>query len=177
MTARSRSAFTLVEILVVVTIVGILGALVVPSMLSAGTLGLQGAARLIVADIQYAQNEAVASQAVRGIEFDPVTNRYRMFDENNVTLDLEWMRTGGRADELNGDGVVVVPGWTVDFVNDNRFEGVDLIAANFNNTLRLQFDELGAPLGGSGNGAVILGNREHRITVEVDGFTGRVTVR
>lgn len=177
MHARSRSAFTLIEILVVVTIVGVAGALVVPSMLSAGTLGLQGAARLIVADIQYAQNEAVASQSVRGIEFDPVTNRYRMFDENNVTLDLSWMRTGGQADQLNAQGAVLLPGWTVDFVNDNRFEGIDLVAANFNNTLQLRFDELGAPIGGSSNGAVILQNSDYRITVEVDGFTGRVSVR
>ncbi len=172
-----RSAFTLIEVLVVVTIVGILGALVVPSMLSAGTLGLQGAARLVSADIQYAQNEAVASGAERGIEFDPVTNRYRMFDENNVTIDLAWMRTGGHADQLDAGGDVLIPGWTVDFTTDNRFEGVDLVAANFNGTFQVRFDEMGAPVGGTANGSVMLRNAEHRIVIEVDGFTGRVSIR
>ena len=142
-------------------------------MLSAGTLGLQGAARLVAADIQYAQDTAMASGAERGVEFDPVTNRYRMFDENDVTIDLAWMRTGGHADQLDAGGDVLVPGWTVDFTTDNRFEGVDLVAANFNNTFQVRFDEIAAPIGGTANGSVMLRNADHRITVEVDGFTRR----
>ena len=197
MTARParptrRRAFTLVEILIVVTIMGVAGALIVPSMLSAGTLGLQGAARLVVADIQYAQQEALAAGRERGIEFDPVTDRYRMFDENGRTIDLNWMRTGGRVDTLDGSGNVVERGWTVDFRTDNRFSSIDLVGARFEGRLdgsdvnpgnasatpaTLRFDASGTPTGGTRDGTVQLRHAENAITIVVDGFTGRVTLR
>ncbi|BAM03593.1 GspH/FimT family pseudopilin [Phycisphaera mikurensis] len=177
--AASRGGFTLIEILIVVLIVGIAGALVVPSMLSAGTIGLQGAARLIVADLQYAQNEAVASGAVRGIEFDPAANRYRMFDENDATIDLKWMRVGGRADTVPGDGT----GHTVDFSTDPRFKGFDLRRTRTDGLdpgqlpFRVTFDELGAPTSGSANAIIHIAFAENAYRIEVDGFTGRVTVQ
>ena len=178
MPARRRSAFTLIEILIVVVIIGVAGALVVPSMLSAGTLGLQGAARLIVSDIQYAQNEALASGAERAIVFDPARDRYRMVDENGVTLDLQWMRVGGKADVVPGDGT----GYTVNFPTDNRFRSFDLRrtrAAGDDSAalpLEIRFDELGAPMTGSANFEVFVRFDENSYAIEVDGFTGRVTV-
>ena len=171
MHARRRTAFTLIEILIVVVIIGVAGALVVPSMLSAGTLGLQGAARLVASDIQYAQNEALASGSVRGVTFYPAEERYRMTDEQDRTLDLTWMRTGGRADVAPGDG------HTVNFRTDNRFEGFDLQRADGGNTpIVLEFDELGAPMTGSQDVEILLAFGGTTFTVVVDGFTGRVSI-
>ena len=186
---RRRNGFTLVEVLVVVAIIAIAGAVVVPSMLSAGTLGLQGAARMIVADLQYAQNEALATGQVRGIEFDPAADSYRMFDENDATLDLTWMRVGGQPDAV-APGGRAVRGWTVNFQNDRRFTGVNLADANFegvdpdaaappdpDNLPRIEFDALGAPSGAIGNGTIQLRNAESAINISVDSFTGAVTIR
>ena len=185
-TARPRSGFTLIEILVVVAIIGIAGALVVPSMLSAGTLGLQGAARLVIADISYAQNEALASGRVRGIEFDPVTDRYRMFDERGVTIDLKWMRTGGSPATTGPDGNPV-PGWTVDFPNDSRFAGIEIAGANLPEEVdpdggdrplpRIRFDALGAPMGAIDDGTIQLRHAGNTVTISIDSFTGAVTVK
>ena len=60
--ATARRAFTLVELLIAVTVMGIAGALVIPSMSQVGALRGQTAVRTIVADITYAQSEALAHQ-------------------------------------------------------------------------------------------------------------------
>ena len=102
-----------------------------------------------------------------------------MFDESGRTIDLTWMRTGGQPDTLDGGGSVTATGYTVDFQTDPRFTGVDLAGANFNGTspIRLRFDPLGAPIGGTDNGTVLIRNADHSILITVDGFTGRVSVR
>lgn len=160
-TPPSPRAFTFVEVLIVVAIVGIAGALVVPQMLSAGTLGIQAAARMVVADILYAQNDAIAQQANRRVIFDPLGDSYRLADSDGTTLDIHWRSGGGSA------------GYSVNFAKDNRFQGVELVSAKFGDDATLEFDALGTPMDG---GTVELRFNGTRYEVKVAAFTGRVTV-
>ena len=47
-------AYTLIEVLIVVVIIGIAGAVVVPQLLAGNSMDAQAAARMVIADIVYA---------------------------------------------------------------------------------------------------------------------------
>ncbi len=157
--------YTLVEVLLVVAILGIVSAAVVPSMLSAGTMGVQAAARIIVADLLYAQNEAVAQQAQRGIVFDVSSNSYRLIDADGKTLSADWL-SGKASNDDKGN-------YIVDFTKDARFQGVTIVSAAFDEGQTVTYDALGSPSTG-GSIELRYGSAAYRIAVS--SFTGRVTV-
>lgn len=156
----TRRAYTLIEVLIVVAILGIVSAVVVPQMLSAGTLGVQAAARAVVADILFAQNDAIAAQAGRKVVFTPADNQYELRDADDVVLTAQW---------INGNP----NNFKIDFDEADRFQGVEIKSAAFAGTTVLEFDDLGAPING-GNVVVQYNSQEYRI--DVAPFTGRVTV-
>lgn len=157
---KFRGGYTLIEVLLVVSILGIVSAAVVPSMLTAGSMGVQAAARVIVADLLYAQNEAIAQQGTRKVVFDVANNSYRLTDEANATLTVSWIK--GSANN-----------YVVDFSNDRRFTGVTILAVDFNGGNVIDFDDLGTPSNG-GSITIQFDRRSYRI--DVASFTGRVTV-
>lgn len=144
----------------VVVIMGIVGAMVVPQMLHAGTLTIQAAARIIVADMLYAQNDAIAKQTGRRLVFSPAQNRYQLQDLGGTTLSVPW-KNGGTGN------------YVIDFTEDSRFQGVRIAAADFSGTSTLTFDALGAPMTG---GTVDLVYKDSLYRVTIAAFTGRVTV-
>ena len=157
---RHHTGYTLVEVLIVVTILGVASALVVPHMLAAGTLGVQAAARIIVADMLYAQNDAIAQQRNRSVVFDTVGESYELQDENGDVLSVAWK--SGQANN-----------YEVDFTTDDRFQGVVIVSADFSGVSTLEFDALGGPLNG---GTVVIEFQGTSYRVTVAAFTGRVTV-
>ncbi|MEO1237303.1 MAG: GspH/FimT family pseudopilin [Planctomycetota bacterium] len=157
---RGRGGYTLVEVLLVVAILGIVSAAVIPSMLTAGSMGVQAAARVIVADLLYAQNEAIAQQAPRAVVFDVANDRYQVNDEFGNALSLDW---------INGDA----NNYVVDFTEDARFQGVTITAVDFNGGSEITFDDLGGPSSG-GSITIVFDRRSYRI--DVAEFTGRITV-
>jgi len=153
-----RSGFTLVEVLIVIVIIGIAAGIVVPHMLEAGTMSSQAAARATIADILFAQNEAIAMQSTRRVVFDVDGNGYRLTDGGCTTLTAP-SRSGGL--------------YVVDFSKDRRFEGVVLSNADFDDETVLEFDSLGAVASG-GQVELTAGDTCYRINVAA--FTGRVTI-
>lgn len=165
------AAFTLIEVLITVVIIGIAAAIVVPKIAELGTFSVQGAARLVVADLLYAQNEAVARQEKIAVVFDPAHNVYRLLDVN------------GPDDEAGtGDDNAILEApmrgglYVVNFSTDSRFNGIELSDADFAATdpPRVIFNALGAPSCG-GYVELDIGQTQYRIRVTP--FTGRVTVR
>src|SRR5260221_11201513 len=65
-----KRAFTLVEILVVVVILGITAAIVVPQIGTQSDLKAAAAAREIMADLIYAQNRSIATQTKHYVVFN-----------------------------------------------------------------------------------------------------------
>lgn len=141
----------------VVIIIGIAGAMVVPQLLAAGSLSIQGAARLVVSDLVYAQNEAVAMHRTHQVVFEPTDDRYALMDENDALLQSAW---------VGGD-------YIIDFANDSRFRGIRIDAVDFNGETTLTFDELGSP---SQGGYIDIADQHQSYRIRVAPFTGRVTV-
>ena len=158
--ATLNRAYTLVEVLVVIVVLGIAGAIVVPQMLNAGQLGVQAAARMIIADMHYAQNDAVAKQQPRFVEFDPDADTYKLTDADGNTIDLQWRIGAGQQYQVN-------------FAQDNRFRGVEMESADFDGEPVLAFDMLGTPEAG---GKVVLKYNDQLYEIRVAPFTGRITV-
>ncbi len=90
-TQRERCrAFTLVEILVVVVILGIVSVLVIPQLSNASDLRAAAAARVVLADLTYAQNCAITTQKTHFVEFasGEITDTYRVLDQMSPTQNV-----------------------------------------------------------------------------------------
>jgi type II secretory pathway pseudopilin PulG len=162
-----------VEILITVVIMGIAGAMVIPAMGETGILRVQGAVRSVVADMTFAQADAVAFQERRALMFDVPGNLYRVVQVPGDTLDPD---TNTIYDPTRPDGRYVTS------LTDRRFGDSKLISASFDNQPYLIFDALGGPVAdasgsvpGSGGTVKITGSNQ-TFTIAVEPFTGRVTV-
>lgn len=161
--SRSHRAYTLVELLVVIAVMGVAGALIVPSFASTDALRVQGALRTMVADITEAQSDAIAFQRGRAIVFFPDEHRYSVVEVNGSTLDLTLDTLEQR--RLN-----------IDMFGFTRFNAITFP----NNTL--VFDELGGPVTAPESGVaapeawVDLTGSSQNFRLRVEAYTGRVTV-
>ncbi len=153
---RHGRAFTLIEVMIVVLIIGILAATVVPIALSAASVQAVGAGRIVASDLQYAQNDAITGQTPVTVTFDPAAETYRL---SNASGDLIHPIT-------NND-------YIVDFSSDSKFAEVDIVSVNFGGETWVTFDEMGAPDVG---GSIVLQAGPHALSVDVANATGSVTV-
>jgi prepilin-type N-terminal cleavage/methylation domain-containing protein len=168
MNASRRSAaraYTLIEVLVVVTVLGIAAAMIVPSMDSAGVLRVQAAVRTVVADLTFAQSDALAFQNGRAVVFYPDENRYVICEVRGTTIDPD----NDRISESR--------------FNASRFGDSRIHGARFGDGSTLIFDEMGGPVTEAGgnvpapNGTITINGSRQRFEITVEGYTGRVTVR
>jgi len=152
----SATAFTLVEILVVVIIMGIAAGVVIPMAIDSGDLQAAGGARMLASDLQYAQSTAITTQT-------PVT----------VTFNI----SGDSYTLSNASGPLIHPmtkdAYTVDFDTIGGFSSLDLVSVSFGGEAEVTFDELGSP-GNPGTVTIQAGAYTYQITVSA--ATGRVTV-
>lgn len=157
-------AFTLVELLIVVTVLGIATAMIIPSMGSVGVLRVQAAVRTIVADITQVQSEALAYQQGRAIVFNTELNSWSVIEVNGGSLNPE-------TDTL----------WTTQ-IKGSDFGDSRIASCDFDGDSTLIFDEMGAPVAApqsttaaaTGNLVVTGSGQSFRITVEA--YTGKVVV-
>ncbi len=165
--------YTLVEVLVVVVILGIAGAMVAPSLSQAGVLRIQSAVRMIVSDITFAQMDALGYQEQRAIVFDIDNNQYTLIQVNGNTIDPD------------ADALYDIKGpdqrYRID-LNDERYGGTVIESASFDGDNILIFDEMGGPVSAPGTsnlsdgGSIVLAGPLSRWRINVAAFTGRVTV-
>lgn len=167
-----RGAFTLVEILTVIVILGIVSAVILPQIGSRDDLRAAASARILISDLIYAQNLAISSQRTTYVRFG--TNGYGLYDSPtgstpithpvNKTPYTATFGTGGSAGLANSA------------IDSRSFDGQDTLA----------FDELGAPYSYNAistaltplvaAGEVVVRSGVHRLRVSVEPFTGEVTV-
>ncbi|MGD9791659.1 MAG: prepilin-type N-terminal cleavage/methylation domain-containing protein [Phycisphaerales bacterium] len=164
----ARRGYTLVEVLVVVTILGIAGAMVVPVFSQTNILRVQAAVRQVVADITVAQSDSLAYQTGRAVVFTPMVgttpSTYRIVEVKGGAIDIATNTLETR-----------------DFTN-SEYGDSNIVGADFSGTTTLVFDEIGSPITGAGTGVAagdgyldITGSGE-TYRVHVEAYTGRVTV-
>ncbi len=169
----TRRAYTLVEMLIVVTILGIAGTMVLPSMQSLGVLRTQAAVRAVVADITYAQMDALGYQEPRAVVFDADANMYTLCEVVGESIDVE-------ADALyDPKGPNERHRLLLD---EERFGGAFISEISLNSGTALIFDEQGAPIAAPGSttlsdgGSITITGPDSRFRIDIAAFTGRVTV-
>ena len=161
----SSRGYTLVEVLIVVVILGIAGAMVIPSFGQTSVLRVQGAVRTLVSDITVAQSDAIAFQRGMGIVFypDPAQSRYVMCEVNGTRMDTELDRISERV--IGGD----------------RFGGTAFSNISLANN-RLIFDEMGGPVISPGSdtvaptGTIDVTGSGQTFRLSIEAYTGRVTI-
>lgn len=170
----ARRAYTLVEVLAVVTIMGIAGALVIPAMGETGVIKVQGAVRQVVSDLTFAQADAVALQERRAVVFDVSASTYSLVAVPGTTIDVA---NNTLFDPTNKRGRFLV-----DF-RDDTYGDARITAVNFGNgSTNLIFDALGGPVDGPGSnnpgpgGTIRVRGSNSEFVITVEAFTGRITV-
>jgi prepilin-type N-terminal cleavage/methylation domain-containing protein len=136
---KSRAGFTLVEILAVLVIIGIASAIVIPQLGTRDDLRAAAAARIIVADLIYAQNVAISTQKTVYARFDTANNRYKLLSAVSPDTLMSHPMTQVAYQQNFGTGT---SGLETVALSDVVFSGVD---ANYANLKTIAFDEMGAP--------------------------------
>lgn len=153
---RSQKAFTLVEILVVVMVLLVIAAAAIPYVTGTADTQVLSAARVLASDLQYAQSQAITTQA-------PVTVVFQT-NQNSYTLS-------------NASGPLVHPitrsTYTVNYASASGMQGVVLASASFGGAASVTYDELGSP---SSAGTVRLQAGSYVYQIQVASATGKITV-
>lgn len=164
--------YTLIEVLIVVTVLGIMGAMVIPQVSSADSLRTRAAVRAVIADITYLQSDAMAFQRGRAMVFDVDTNTTLGLEVNGPELDtendvlFEPSRSSGRFELNLADATFGL----------SRLQSVNIDGGNV-----LIFDEMGAPVlapqsnAPSSGGLIVIEGPVDSYWLRIDGFTGHVT--
>jgi general secretion pathway protein H len=161
----ARRGYTLIELLIVITILGIAGALVLPALGQTNVLRVQAAVRTIIADINFAQSDALARQASRAIVFDVEHNTYSVLEVHGQTLNPE-------TDTIQKTNLNLA----------NIYHDTRLVSAAFDGTNTIVFDELGGPVAGPGSstpgtgGSIVVSGSGAQFRINVEAYTGRTSV-
>ncbi len=154
---RDTSAFTLVEVMVVLFLLGIILAAAIPSMKStADEMKIDAAAQEVVYAIQYIQSLSIKEGVVYGVKFFPGADSFRCYEKSS------------------GDTIyhpIDKKPYIIDF--DGQLQGVDLVSTDLPSS-KEEFNSLGEP---SSGGSVILGYAGFQKTINVSAVTGMVSVQ
>jgi prepilin-type N-terminal cleavage/methylation domain-containing protein len=132
---RKVRAFTLVEVMTVMVILGIAAACIVPQIGTRDDLDAAAAARSVMADLLYAQDRAISTQKKHYVEF--TSTGYSILSQDSDTSPLYTI-----TNPTTRDSYVVTLGSPNTTFSNVRITSVDF-DASLNKTI--QFDSLGAP--------------------------------
>jgi len=179
---RHFRGFTLVEILAVVVILGIASAIIIPQMGTRDDMRAAAAARTLVADLIYAQNQAISSGKMVYVKFDVVKNKYTLLTTASSGGDVALTNPMTQTAYTTQFGSSA-RGWEVVAINSAVFNGAD---ATFRPMYTVAFDEIGSPYvfnytnnqtNDLNDGSVVIKAGQFTTTVSVAAATGEITVQ
>ena len=178
-------SYTLIELIMVMAVLALAAALLVPNIAGSDSMKLQAAVRLLIADLSFAQSDALANQEFRRVVF---------YDDGSGYCLIEVLGAETTPADLDDPGVNYVYDplgmmgrYIIDFATDNRFEGVFFSAAtidgiDLNARPEITYDLMGgtvlsnsASLPGTG-GSVTLSYKDSSYEIDIAPFTGKLTV-
>ena len=163
MNSRRRKAFTLLELVVTTTILGIVAATAAPMFFHTTGRRLRRAAHDLATHIKLARDLAIATQRHTWVDFNTNHESYRIY--------IEDPDNPGRAHRIyvthpvDGGNFVVA-------LDSGEFDGVRIHTASFRGRSEVEFDWSGVPYNGNGqaltsDGTVVLvggGTQTVRVT-------------
>lgn len=176
-----RRGYTLIEVLIVVTILGLAGSLLVPYLSSKGDFDTQSAVRTLIADISFAQSDALANQGFRSIYFYPDGTGWCLV---RATEDA----VGSEFDPATADYVydplasnAERGAYIVNLRDRQAFSSVRVTSVDLDGGKRVMtFDELGGTIASGGipgtGGKVVLTSPQASYQLDIAPVTGKVRV-
>lgn len=173
---ETTRGFTLVEILVVVVILGIASMVILPQLGDRGDLEAAAAARVLTADLTYAQNLAIVKQRKHYVRFEGQT--YSLWTRDN---DGTLVRV--RHPIRREDFVVTLGSGGASGLRHVELSSVSLGGSGYD---AVGFDELGSPVAANlasdtdaplaSRASCTISAGSHQLTVFVEPFTGEITI-
>ena len=176
-----RRGYTLIEVLIVVTVLGLAASLLVPYLSSKGDFDTQSAVRTLIADISFAQSDALANQGFRSVYFYPDGTGWCLVRASEDSL-------GDEFDPATADYVYdplasnsEAGAYIMNLRDRQQFSSVRVQSVNLDSGKRvLTFDELGGTVAAGGipgtGGSVVLTSPEASYRLDIAPVTGKVRV-
>ncbi len=162
-----RKAFSLIELVMVIVVLGILAVAIITASTSKGSIRLHAACQRVASDLRYVQQMAIAQQVRFGISFDPPDESYIGYRIN----------TSNRISDPHTRGDL-----EIEFDEMSQYNDIRILSTNFSGN-DIEFDSLGAPYNGSGvalssRGIITLetADGEYSKTVTIEPDTGKVSI-
>ena len=175
-------AYTLIELLIVIVVLGIAGALLIPHLAYKDSLASQAAVRLLISDLSFAQSDALANQEFRRVYFYPDGTGYCIFRVTEANFNAPF--DPDLADYIDDPlGVVGEAGrYIVDFTTKNRFDNVSISAVSIDGgNPYVTYDALGGTVMAGGaapgtGGPIYVQAVDNLYRIDIAPFVGKLTV-
>lgn len=178
---RRSSGYTLIELVMVIGLLGLAASLLIPYMVERSTLESQAAVRHIVADLSFAQSDALAHQEMRRVHFYDDGRGYCIvrITEANFGAEFDPDTALYVRDPLAPAGYA--GHYIIDFTESDRFANISITDVNIDNNQRhITYDALGGTvmsgdLPGTG-GYIEVTSEDVVYRINITPFTGKLTV-
>lgn len=166
----SRMGFSLIELIMVLTIVGILALVTIPRFGSFYFLKISGAIKKVISDIRYLQQLAVSEHTDTKLVFNTAADTYsaQKFDQ-------------GAGSWVNITDPFTRGNLSLNFNSDPQYSGIDISATNLlSSTLRFSWQGIpqegadAGPANLTAEGSVTFSYKNNSLTIYITPNTGRV---